>query len=182
MGKVYVILADGFEEIEALAPVDILRRGNVEVVLAGLNDKVVSSARNVKVIADITVDEIREDDVEVLIIPGGTGGVEKIRKDERVKALANKLNEKKKTLAAICAGPLALNDFGLIKNKTVTSHPSVKLNLETVNYKEDKVVKDENILTSRGPATAVDFGFELLKLLKGEQAAQEVAKAMLFIS
>ncbi|WP_237698583.1 MULTISPECIES: DJ-1 family glyoxalase III [unclassified Hydrogenobaculum] len=181
MAKVAVLLAPGFEEVEAIAPIDILRRGGVEVLIVGVKDKVIPSARNVKIEVDLTIDELNDvDNLDMIIIPGGMTGVENLKKSEEVKNLINQMNAKKKYVSAICAGPLVLKNAGVVENKHITSHPSVKLEFNEHLYKEESVVEDENIISSRGPATAMVFGFRLLEKLTSKEKAKEVAKAMLF--
>jgi len=181
MPKVAVLLAPGFEEIEAIAPIDILRRGGVEVIIVGVKDKVIPSARNVRVETDLTINEINDiDSLDMVVIPGGMTGVENLKKSEEVKDLIARMNSKKKYVSAICAGPLVLKSADVLENRHVTSHPSVKFEFDKSLYKEEPVVEDENITSSRGPATAMLFGFRLLEKLTSREKAKEVAKAMLF--
>lgn len=178
--KVGVLLANGFEEIEAIAPIDILRRGGVDVIIIGVEEDIIKSARNVAIKTDITIDKISADDIDMVVIPGGVGGVDNIKKSQKAKELINAMSSKKKYIGAICAGPTALKAFGVVENKKVTSHPSVKIEFDPNLYQEDTVVEDENIITSRGPATAMMFGFRLLEKLTSKEKAKEIAKAMLF--
>lgn len=181
MAKVAVLLAPGFEEIEAIAPIDILRRGGVEVIVVGVKDKVIPSARNVRVETDVTIGELKDlDSLDMIVIPGGMTGVENLKKSQEVKNLIEQMNNKKKYVSAICAGPLVLKEAGVVSNRQITSHPSVKLEFDESLYKEEPVVEDDNITSSRGPATAMLFGFRLLEKLTSKEKAKEVAKAMLF--
>lgn len=180
MSKVAILLAPGFEEVEAIAPIDILRRGKVEVIIVGVKDEIIPSARNVMIKTDVTIDKLSSNDIDMIIVPGGVNGVENIKKNEDAKKLINELNQKNKYITAICAGPTALKTFGVVEGKNITSHPSVKLEFDEKLYKEDIVVEDGNIITSRGPATAMMFGFRLLEKLTSKEKAKEIAKAMLF--
>ena len=179
MPKVAILLAEGFEELEAVAPIDALRRAGVEVVIAGLTPDPVASARNVKIVPDTTIEELKPEELDMVILPGGAGGVEKLKQDPRVEALIKAMQEKKKLIGAICAAPTALAKFGVLQGKKATVYPSLVEEIKPATYVDQPVVEDENIVTSQGPGTALEFGLKLVEKLVGKEKAKEVAKRML---
>jgi 4-methyl-5(b-hydroxyethyl)-thiazole monophosphate biosynthesis len=179
MAKVVIILADGFEELEAVAIIDVLRRAGIGVVSAGLHEGPVSSVRNVKVIPDTVIDTITSDDFDMLVLPGGMPGAANLDADERVGGLIRDFNSKGKMTAAICAAPYVLANAGILNGKRVTSYPSFKDKLGSAIYEEKTVVEDGNILTSRGPGTALCFALAIVEKLAGKEKAQQIKEAML---
>lgn len=179
MAKVAVILADGFEEVEAMAIIDVLRRAEIEVTIAGLHDGHVLSARNVKVIPDTVIDTIKAEDFEMIVLPGGQPGSDNLNADKRVKALIRDFNNKGKLTGAICAAPYVLANAGILDGKHVTSYPSYKDKLGSALYEEKTVVEDGNVLTSRGVGTALCFGLAIVKKLVGREKAEQIKESML---
>nr|WP_217125032.1 DJ-1 family glyoxalase III [Thermodesulfatator indicus] len=179
MAKVAILLAPGYEELEAVTVIDVLRRGGVDVIIAGLEDTPIPSARDVKIVPDTTVDSLSPDELDMVILPGGLPGVENLKKDSRVKELIQKMQEKGKKCAAICAAPGALAAFGVLKGKKATIYPSLKDELKEARLEDAPVVVDENVITSQGPGTAMPFALTLLAILAGEEKAREVAQQML---
>ena len=179
MPKVVIALADGFEEVEAISIVDVLRRAEVEVVLAGLHDGPVVSARKVKVIPDMNIDSVSADDYDMIVLPGGQPGSDNLNADERVRRLVKAFSEKGKMVGAICAAPYVLADAGIIEGKKVTSHPTYRERLGNVVYREEIVVEDGNVLTSRGPGTALCFGLAIVQRLVGRERMQAIKESML---
>jgi len=179
MPKVVIALADGFEEVEAISIVDVLRRAEVEVVLAGLHDGPVVSARKVKVIPDRNIDSVRADDYDMIVLPGGQPGSDNLNADERVRRLVKEFSQKGKMVGAICAAPYVLADAGIIEGKKVTSYPTYRERLGNVVYQEEIVVEDGNVLTSRGPGTALCFGLAIVRRLAGREKAQTIQESML---
>ncbi|MCX7739204.1 MAG: DJ-1/PfpI family protein [Hydrogenothermaceae bacterium] len=180
MVRVLIPLADGFEEIEALSIVDILRRASVEVVLAGLKDGPVVSARGVRVLPDTTIDKVKADDFEMIVLPGGQPGTDNLNADPRVKELLIEFSQKGKLTGAICAAPYVLANAGILQGKKATSYPTYKEKITNAVYLDEDVVEDESILTSRGPATAACFAFKIVERLKGRETAENIMRAMLF--
>lgn len=176
---VYILLGEGFEEVEAIAPCDILRRGGVEVSLVGIGGKTITGAHGVRVESDIAVDEIDAASAEMIVIPGGLGGVEAIEgsavaSEKIVSAYAAGVE-----LAAICAGPRVLAGLGLLAGKNATCYPGMESQMTGGVMKSKKsVVKDDKITTGRGPGSALDFGFALLEVLHGKDAAKKVREEM----
>jgi len=179
MPKVAVILADGFEEVEAMAIVDVLRRADIHVVTAGLHDGPVSSARKVRVIPDAEIDSIKAEDFDMIVLPGGQPGSDNLNADKRVKNLVRDFYLKGKLTGAICAAPYVLANAGILEGKRATSYPTYRDRLGSAVYEEKTVVEDANVLTSRGPGTALYFGFAIVEKLAGKETAQKIKKAML---
>ena len=176
--RVLCLLFTGFEEIETVAPVDLLRRAGVEVVVASLTDeKLVTGRCSITVQADVSLADVAEQEFDLLLIPGGPG-VKALRADGRAAILAQAYAQKGKPVAAICAAPTVLKDAGLLAGKRFTSHASVLPELPESLLKE-RVVEDGGLVTSRGTATAIDFGLALVRRLCGEAAAEEVAKGIM---
>ncbi len=179
MTRVVILLADGFEELEAVAIIDVLRRAGIEVLSAGLREGPVSSARNIKVIPDTLIDTISADDFDMLVLPGGIPGADNLNANERVRALIRDFNNKGKTLGAICAAPYVLANEGILDGKRATSYPSFKEKLGSATYEEKTVVEDGNVITSRGPGTAICFGLAIVEKFAGKEKAEQIKEAML---
>ncbi len=177
MKKVCVLLANGFEEIEALTVVDVLRRANIECELVSIEKEYVTGAHNITVKADVLIDDIKN--VDMLILPGGMPGATNLRDDSRVINLIKNLLENNKKVAAICAAPIVLEKASVIDGECVTSYPGFENELKGANYKEDLVVVSGNIITSRGPATALEFAYTILKEL-GSDKTETLREEMLY--
>jgi len=175
---VLCLLVAGFEEIEAIAPIDLLRRADAEVVVASLTgEKLVAGRCGVTVQTDAALADVIDDEFDLLFIPGGPG-VKVLRADGRPARLAKAFSEAGKPVTAICAAPTVLADAGLLAGKRFTAHFSVHAELPGVLANE-RVVKDGGIITSRGAGTAVEFGLALVAELFGSAKADEVAKAIM---
>ncbi len=179
MSKVLIPLADGFEEIEALAVVDILRRAEIEVVLAGLHEGAVRSARNINIIPDATLDSINAAAFDMIVLPGGQPGTDNLNSDPRIHELLKEFDAREKLIGAICAAPIILASAGLLAGKHATSYPSYVDRLEGACYEDRQVVCDDRIITSQGAGTAISFGLEIVGRLVDRKKAAEVAAAML---
>jgi 4-methyl-5(b-hydroxyethyl)-thiazole monophosphate biosynthesis len=177
MPSVLVLLADGFEEIEAFTPVDLLRRADVEVVIASLNENRHATGRS-GIIAhgDCALSAVQERLFDLLFLPGGAG-VKNLRADPRVGEVVRRHHAAGRWLAAICAAPTVLNDCGLLTGRRYTAHFSVAAELTAIRS-DEKVVTDGNITTSRGAGTAMDFGLHLVALLTAPAKAVEISKAI----
>lgn len=181
MEKVIVLLADGFEEIEAIAIIDILRRANVEVVSASIRQELeVQGSHGIRLFADTTLADVQDTSFSMVVLPGGTQGVENLGNDGRVLEFIKKMH-KQAYIGAICAAPSLLAREGLLEGKKTTSYPSFESVIKKygVEYKTDKVVQDTNLITSRGPATAIEFSLALVSQLKGEETANQIASGIL---
>ncbi len=181
MSKVLVPLAVGFEEIEAVSIIDILRRANIEVLVASLDEhSLIKGANSINIQTDLEIKNISSDDIDMIVLPGGWDGTYALADDENVQRLLKEMDEKKKNIAAICAAPFALNKAGVLKEK-YTCYPSVEDEIKKDGYQGDKamVVECENILTSRGPATAICFALEIVKKLKGDEVYKSIKTGVL---
>ncbi|MDF3000583.1 MAG: DJ/PfpI family protein [Bacillota bacterium] len=177
---VYVHLADGFEEIEALAVVDILRRAEIPVKSVSIADSlVVRGAHDIYINADLIFEEADYDLCEMIILPGGMPGTKNLAAHEGLASNLKHFAAKGKWLAAICAAPSVLGGLSLLEGKRATSFPGFEEQLFGANYTEERVVRDGNFLTSRGPGTAIEFGLAIVALLKNEETAQKLRKAMI---
>ena len=179
MSKVLVYIADGMEEVECLAVVDMLRRGGVEVQMAAVNGKAeVTGAHQIRVGADCAIGDSDPDSADLLFLPGGMPGTTHLRESEAVCGALKKAAADGRRLAAICAAPSVLGELGLLEGKKATCYPGFEDRLRGAVYCHDGVVTDGNITTARGVGFAVDLGLELLRLLKGEKLAGEIKAAI----
>lgn len=178
--KAVVVLADGFEEIEAVTPIDILRRASVEVVVAGLDNKVITGSHRIKINADILFEEIK-DLPDVLILPGGSPGAENLAKSTKLRDFIIRAVKADKFIAAICASPaLVLEPIGILKNKKATCFPGMeKLFSQDVKFSEEAVVRDGNLITSRGPGTAILFTLAIVEALIDKKTAGALREKIL---
>lgn len=176
MAKVLVPLAPGFEDLEAVTIVDLLRRAGIEVVTAGLAPGLVQGARGMRMQPDAQLEAVLDQDFDMIALPGGMPGAETLKQDRRILALLRKMAAAGKFTAAICAAPIALAEAGLLDGKKATSYPGFvdKLDLPHTTYLDDAVVVDGRVVTSRGPGTAMDFALELIALLSGEAKRKQV--------
>jgi 4-methyl-5(b-hydroxyethyl)-thiazole monophosphate biosynthesis len=177
--KVLCLLIDGFEEIETIAPIDILRRAGAFVrILSVTNEPLVKGRSNIIIKADdIFNDKDNFQSYDMLLIPGGPG-VKELRKIKAVTKLAQIFHNSGKYVAAICAAPLILLDAGILKDRKYTAHFSTENELPSP-LKDEKVVIDHNVITSRGAGTSVEFGLALVKVLFGKEKSDEIAKAIM---
>lgn len=177
MANVLAILADGFEEIETVAPIDLLRRAGVAVTLAALGDGIHATGRcGLAFHADTTLDAVRHQAFDCLFLPGGPG-VKLLRSDPRVRELVLRQHEAGGWMAAICAAPTVLHDAGLLAGRRYTAHFSVANELKAI-LADERCVVDGRIITSRGAGTALDFGFLLIEKLVSKDKASEVMSAV----
>lgn len=179
MEPVAVLLADGFEELEAVAVIDILRRADIPVKTFSLNQKFVKGSHGISIEADESLEVGEAEDFSMLVLPGGPG-VEKLKKDERVGLLLERQVNRGKYVAAICAAPTVLAEYGMLKGRTVTGYPGTEavLRAAEATVTNGSVVVDEQLITSRGPGTAVAFALELVVALKGTAKADSVREKL----
>ena len=176
MPRVLVPLAPGFEELEAVTVVDLLRRAGVEVVTAGLADGPVRASRGVVVVPDTTLDRVADDDFDMIALPGGLPGADHLNADPRIHRILRRTAAAGGYAAAICAAPKVLAGAGLLDGRKATGYPGVldRLNLPRTELLQRAVVTDGRIVTSRGPGTAMDFALELIERLLGKTKRDEV--------
>lgn len=178
--RALVPLALGFEEIEAVTIVDVLRRAGVEVVVAALAKSPVRGAHGIAIEADTSLDEAQQGSFDLLVLPGGQPGTRHLGQDPRVLALVRDFAAAKKTVAAICAAPWVLAQAGVLEGASVTSHPSVRGQLGPARVDATaRVVSSGSILTSQGPGTALEFALALAAECAGQKLADELARAMI---
>jgi 4-methyl-5(b-hydroxyethyl)-thiazole monophosphate biosynthesis len=173
---VLCLLTDGFEEIEAVTPVDLLRRAGIEVVIASLGERIATGRCGMRLEADAMLEDIDPAGFDLLLIPGGPG-VAAMRRDGRAAAIAKDFADAGKPVAAICAGPLVLLDAGLLAGRRFTAYPSVRAELG--GGLDERVVVDGGIITSRGAGTAMDFALVLIALLADQAIADRVAQEIM---
>jgi 4-methyl-5(b-hydroxyethyl)-thiazole monophosphate biosynthesis len=175
-----VILAEGFEEVEALAPVDFLRRAGVRVTLAGVNSMIVPSSRKIGVQADVLIKDVR-DLFDAVILPGGMPGSTNLANAMEVSQFIKKMHAAGKLIAAICAAPaVVLTPLGILDGKKATCYPGCEKDFPagTVHL-NDRVVRDGNVITSQGPGSSFEFAWEIAKELAGKETADLVRDKML---
>ena len=181
MASVLIPLANGVEEMEAVILIDVLRRAQWSVVAAGMDVKTVACSRGVQLIADVAWPDIDPTAFDVLLIPGGRGGVDALCADTRILDTVRSFVADGKLVGAICAGPLVLQQAGVLTGLTVTCHPGVRDELDaTVHYTNERVLIDGGVATSQGPGTAFEFALELIRRLDGNKAADTVADGLIF--
>ncbi len=172
---VYIFLGNGFEEIEALSVCDILRRGGIDVKLAGVGGLKITGGHGITVTADILVSGIQLDRAEMLVVPGGIGGVESIERSTECSDIIKNAAKKGTPLAAICAGPRVLARLSLLNGKKITCYPSMEMEMTGALADTTKsIMSDGSLITGRGAGAALDFAFMLLEALKGQAVAEKI--------
>ena len=175
MKKVAVFLADGFEEIEGLTPVDLCRRAGIEVTTVSVkSDKTVISSHGIPVIADKLFEDVNYDEMDMLLLPGGGEGTKNLESCEKLNDLLKEADKKEKFLAAICAAPRVLGKLGLLSGHKATCFPGNEEFLTGAECVPDKAVTDGRFITGKGMGASVEFGLEVVKALVGEETANEI--------
>ena len=174
---VYMLLGTGFEETEAIAPLDLLRRAGVDVLTVGVTGKTVFGSHKIGVEADITIDQMDLTDLEMIILPGGLGGVASARASQPALDALRFAWENGKFVAAICAGPTVLADLGIADGKNATCYPGCEGGMGSANMIPDiACVRDGNLITGTSAGCAVTFGLALVEALKGKETADAIAR------
>lgn len=180
MKKAYVFLAYGFEEVEALTTVDLLRRAGIEVITVSMStNNIISGAHKIPVVTDIKIDECVMCDADAIIIPGGQPGVDNLKACDKMQKIIKFNYKKDKLICAICAAPMILGEMGLLKGKKATCYPGCEASLEGAILSDEKVCVDGNIVTSRGVGTAINFALEIVKILNSQSKSDDVKKSIL---
>lgn len=180
MKTICIFLATGFEETEALFPLDILRRGGLDVKTVSVTgEKLVVGAHGIPVGADVLFEELNQEDVEMVVLPGGLPGATNLDAHAGLDKLIMDFAKAGKPLSAICASPMVFGKRGLLKGKKATCYPGFDSYLEGAEYTGNKVEVVDNFITGKGPGAAWDFGFAILAKYAGEEKAQEVRNGML---
>lgn len=180
--KVALFIENGSEELELIAPLDVMRRANLEVdVISANNEDFITSSHNVKIIADKKINEVNNIlDYDAIVIPGGMPGSTLLRDNKKIIEFYQTLYNSGKLVAAICAAPIVLSAAGITDDKEVTSYPGFDKEINYKNYNSDKaVVIDKNVITAQGPAVAILFGYEIVNYLLQDNTAEDVKQAML---
>lgn len=177
---VYVFLANGFEEIEALATVDILRRAEIPVTTVGVGSKTVTGSHQISAVADLTDAEfVYDGGVEMVVLPGGMPGTLELEKSVCVNSAVDRADSEGKYIAAICAAPSILGHKGLLRGKKACCYPGFEDQLIQASVVNDRVAHDGNIITSRGAGTVYEFAAKLVELLRDKEAADKILNSMI---
>lgn len=172
---IYMLLGTGFEEMEAVAPLDLLRRAGLDVMTVGVNGKIVRGSHNIGIEADITLSEMDLTCLEMIILPGGLGGVTSVRASDEAMYALRFAWENGKFVAAICAGPTVLADLGITSGRQATCFPGCENGMgDAVMVPEAAAVRDGRLITGTSAGCAIPFGLELIKALKGEKEAERI--------
>lgn len=180
--KVALFIENGSEELEFIAPLDIMRRANLEVdLISANNEDFITSSHNIKILADKKIEEVNNIlDYDAIVIPGGMPGSTLLRDNKKIIEFYQTMYNSGKLVAAICAAPIVLSAAGITDDKEVTSYPSFDKEINYKNYNSEKaVVIDKNVITAQGPAVAILFGYEIVNYLLQDNTAEDVKKAML---
>jgi 4-methyl-5(b-hydroxyethyl)-thiazole monophosphate biosynthesis len=180
MKKILIVLANGFEEVEALTVIDLLRRVQLDVTITGLKREFVTGAHNIAVKCDCYYQDIEETKYDCLILPGGQPGTDNLMATAEIIEWTKSFFQAGKLIAAICAAPLVLNKAGILNGKKITSFPSEKKAFLNSVYLEEPVIQDGNIITSRGLGTAIEFALKIVENIKGKDTANQLAKRILW--
>ena len=181
MAHVLVPLAQGCEELEAVTIIDLLRRAGVEVTVAGLEDGLVTASRGVVLMPETTLEAVLDRDFDLVVLPGGLGGAQRLEADQRIAALLRRMSEQGRYVAAICAAPKVLASAGLLKNREATAYPGIldaQADQAGIRLSSAAVVRDGTLITSRGPGTSMDFALTLVETLCGRETRDTVEAAL----
>jgi 4-methyl-5(b-hydroxyethyl)-thiazole monophosphate biosynthesis len=180
MKNALIHLAEGFEEIEAITIIDVLRRADIPILMVSITrDLKVTGSHGIAITADILFEDTDYSDAEILILPGGMPGAKNLNAHLGLKDQLNKFKEEGKKLAAICAAPIVLGGLGILEGKEAVCFPGFENQLPGAKIVYDPVVVSGNVITGRGPGTALDFALTLVKLLKGDSLADDLARKLL---
>lgn len=176
---VYVFLADGFEIIEALACVDMLRRADIETLTVGVTGEVVCSSCGVRVTADIGMEQVSCDNAGAIVLPGGAAGVEKLGENADLRNIIEQSRNNNIYICAICAAPSVLGNMGMLKGVRATSYPSFMKYLQGADIPEDEfIITNGKFITARGAGVSVDFGLEIVRALAGDETADKIRESI----
>ncbi len=180
MKKAFIHFAEGFEEIEGLTIVDVLRRAEIPTYMVSVTGKKeVSGAHGIKILTDLLFEEVNYNEAAIVILPGGLPGAKNLQDH---KGLSNVIKEKaaaNEPLAAICAAPMVFGGLGILEGKDAVCYPGFEDQLKGATIKDTLAVKSENIITGKGPGASLNFALEIVKLLKGKESAQSIAQGMI---
>lgn len=178
MTTVLVPLAQGCEELEAVTIIDLLRRAEINVIVAGLEAGPVTASRGVVLMPDTTLDAVLDQSFDLIVLPGGLGGAQRLEADQRIAALLRRQAEQGRYVGAICAAPMVLASAGLLNAREATAYPGVLDGHPEIKLSSAAVVRDGTFITSRGPGTAMDFALNLIELLSSRERRNTVEAAL----
>ena len=182
MKSICIFLAEGFEEVEAMLPLDIMRRGGLSVKTVSVTgNNTVQGAHAIPVVADMLFEELKDEDVEMVVLPGGLPGATNLDVHKGLDKLVQKFAEASLPMAAICAAPLVYGNRNLLKGKKATCYPGFEKYLNGADYTSAMVEVSDNFITGKGPAAAAEFGFAILEKFVGKEKTEEVKQGMLFV-
>lgn len=182
MAKVAAFLADGFEEVEAIAVIDLLRRAKVEVTTVSIMGRIeVMGSHSIPVKADKLFDDVNYDEYDMLFLPGGGIGTKNLKACKELAEVIKTFNDKKKYLAAICAAPTVYGEMGLLKGRKACCYPGMEDGLLGATPTTNKVEMDGHFITSRGAGTAMDLGLKLVSVFNGAKASEDLAKTVVYL-
>lgn len=175
---IYVFLAPGFEEIEALATVDVLRRAGEEVLTVGVTENVICGSHHIPVTTDTTIAQLPEGCPDVIVLPGGMPGTLNLEACAQLQEMIRTAEREGKILAAICAAPSIFGHMGLLKDRAATCYPGFEQELIGAKYVKQKVCHDGQIITANGAGSAIEFALEIVQAIQNKEAADRIAAAM----
>lgn len=180
MHRVLVPLAQGCEELEAVTITDLLTRAGMDVITVGLDEKPVKASRGMTLVPNSSIDQVKDETFDLIVLPGGLPGANHLRDDARVQAILKRHSAANKPVAAVCAAPKALAAAGLLEGKTVTCYPGAldDSGLKHTTITSSAIEIDGNIITSRGPGTAMDFTLSLIELLQGKDKREQINRQL----
>jgi len=177
--KILIPLANGFEEIEAITCIDILRRAEIKVITASISNSFVTGSHDIIIKTDTHINNIKTSEINGIILPGGMPGAINLSNNHKIIEILKVLVKEGKLIAAICAAPIVLEKAGVLSKIKATSYPGFEKEMLSCKYKEDRIVLDNNIITARGPGVTLDFAMEIVNYLKGKEMVQQLKKIML---
>jgi 4-methyl-5(b-hydroxyethyl)-thiazole monophosphate biosynthesis len=179
MTQILVPLAKGFEEIEAISIIDILRRGGLNVIVAGVDNKTAMGAHNIPIVTDCLIDEVDVNELDMIVLPGGWGGTQILAENPSVQSMLKQMQQDDKHIGAICAAPYALDAAGVLSDN-YTCYPSIENKIRLEGYNNDQhTIIDGKIMTSQGVGTAICFALEIIKTLQGNDKYQQIKQEIL---
>lgn len=178
--SVLCILADGFEEIEAITVIDLLRRADIQITVAGLSKRCVTGSHQIRIVCDSELEETDANSFSHLFLPGGQPGTDNLKESQTVLKLIREFNRREKGITAICAATTVLAKAGILDHKrSVTSYPTEKHHFNNESYSEENVVQDGHVITSRGVGTAIEFALYLVEVFKDKKNRLDLAERIL---
>lgn len=178
---IYLFLADGFEEIEALTVVDLLRRAELDIKTVSVKaDRLVMGAHKVQLVADLVMEDVDYDQSQAFVLPGGMPGTTNLSKNKTLMELLVRANSEEKMIAAICAAPTIFGDLGFLEGRKAVCYPGFESKLKGAIIVEESVVRDGHIITSKAAGTAVEFSLKLIKHLKSKEDSMNIKRAILY--